>query len=116
MGGYLNETTDSVGSKIFTAARDNGKGKPVTDVAVAGDKVVEQKTQANAVTGTVTFLSNVEYIDIYNRDTANDGVFNVNGINLLVPKGEPMFFRVGGTPRKTVTVTGSTQYIITRCE
>jgi hypothetical protein len=115
--GFLNKTTDAIGSNLYTAARDNGQGKPITDVEiknVAGSKVEEQKTEADAVTGTLTFAENIQFIGIYNRDTVNDGVFNVNGINLTVPKGESVDFHVGGTPRATVTVTGSTSYIVTR--
>lgn len=86
------------------------------DVKLTGSSLVEQKTQADAVTGTVTFSENIQHIEIYNRDTTNDGVFNVNGIDITVPKGESPKFRVGGTPRATITVTGSTSYILTRYE
>jgi hypothetical protein len=101
---------------IYTSARDDGTGKPVTDVIVKGSRLEEQKTQANAVNGTITFTKNVQFIGIYNRDTINDGVFNVNGINITVPKGESVEFQVGGTLRATVTVTGSTSYIVSRYE
>lgn len=76
--------------------------------------LVEQKTQVDAVDGTLTFSEGISFIRIYNRDTTNDGVFNVNGINITVPKGEAVEFRVKDPARKTVTVTGSTQYIVSR--
>jgi hypothetical protein len=93
--------------------------KPVKDptsVFLMGSKVEEQKTQVDAVTGTLTFAKNIQFIGIYNRDTVNDGVFNLNGINITVPKGESVDFQIGGTPRATVAVTGSTSYIVTRFE
>jgi hypothetical protein len=40
----------------------------------------------------------------------------VNGINITVPAGEVFKASYGGTPRATVTVTGSTSYILTRYE
>lgn len=85
-------------------------------ITLSGSNVVEQKTQANAVTGTVTFAADVKHLEIYNTDTVNDGVFNINGINITVPKGGTFKASYGGTPRATVTVTGSTAYILTRYE
>ena len=79
-----------------------------------GNMLIEQKTQANAVGGTLTFNDGIEYVSIYNRDTVNDGVFNVNGVNITVPKGEVVEFQVVEPGRKTVTVTGSTLYIVSR--
>jgi hypothetical protein len=84
-------------------------------VTLTGSIVVEQKTQVDAVTGTVTFSQNVKYLEIYNTD-ANQGVFNINGINITVPAGKSFKASIGGTPRATVTVTGSTSYILTRYE
>ena len=91
---------------------------PNTDwnVFLSGSKVVEQKTQTDAVTGTVTFSDVVSTIEIYNTDTTNQGVFNINGINITVPADKTFKASIGGTPRNTVTVTGSTSYIITRYE
>lgn len=93
---------------------DDGLVKTRGVVTLTGSKLAEQKTDADAVSGTVTFAAGVQFIEIYNRDTVNDGVFNVNGINITVPKSEVVDYQVGGTPRNTVTVTGSTSYIISR--
>jgi hypothetical protein len=79
-----------------------------------GNTLAEQKTQADAVSGVLTFNDDIKFIEIYNRDTVNDGVFNVNGINITVPKGEIAQFGVIDTDQKTVTVTGSTSYIVSR--
>lgn len=109
--GFLNKDGNAL-----TSARDNGYGQPVTDVHQVGTKLVQQFTEANATNGVLTFTKNIESIGIYNRDTVNDGTFNVNGFNIYVPAGENAEFNVGGTPSNTVTVTGSTQYIVSRFE
>jgi hypothetical protein len=109
--GFLNKD-----GSVWTAARDNGSGVPVTDVHVQGTKLVQQFTEANAVDGILTFTKNIEAIGIYNRDTVNDGDFLVNGFSITVPAGESAEFAVGGTPSNKVTVLGSTQYIISRFE
>lgn len=93
---------------------DQATGKPMQKVALTGNTLVEQKTQTNAVAGTLTFAEGVVFVEIVNRDTVNDGVFNVNGINITVPKDSVVDYRVGGTPRTTITVTGSTSYIVSR--
>ncbi|MFC3768348.1 hypothetical protein [Paenibacillus sp. GCM10012303] len=82
----------------------------------------EQKTQADAVSGTVTFSKPVSLIEILNLDEINAGVFNVNGFDCHVPKGpntgQGTLFaaKMGGTPRTTVQVSGSTSYILTTYE
>lgn len=86
-------------------------------VSSTGDTLVEQKTQADAVTGTVTFDKPISSLEIYNTDGTNSGVFNVNGINITVPAGKSFKALFGGTPRATVTnITGATTYILTRYE
>lgn len=83
-------------------------------VQLSGSSLQETKTNADAVSGTLTFAENISYIEIFNTDPTNKGVFNVNGLNIHVPPNTPWDNPVGGTPRKTVTVTGSTSYIVNR--
>lgn len=93
----------------------NVKNFPATqDVKLMGSNVEEQLTETDVVTGTLTFAANIKTIEIYNTDTVNNGVFNVNGIDIAVPKNDSFQANIGGTPRATVTVTGSTSYIVTR--
>jgi len=95
---------------------DRRTNKPMEKMAIeqTWNMLAEQKTQADSVSGTLTFTEDIMSIEIYNRDTTNDGVFNVNGINITVPKGDIVEYEVAGTPSKTVTVTGSTLYIVSR--
>jgi hypothetical protein len=86
------------------------------NVHLAGSQVVEQKTEAQAIAGTVTFAQNIKHIEIYNTDAVNSGVFTVNGIGVTVPKSETFKASFGGTPSKDVTVIGATSYILTRYE
>ena len=79
---------------------------------LSGSKIIEQLTQTDAATGVLTFTDDINAIEIYNTDATNDGVFEVNGINLNVPKGVLYRSNVGGTVAKTVTVSGSTTYIV----
>lgn len=90
-----------------------GENNPLP-MKILGGNVEEQLTQADAVGGTLTFDANIKSIGIFNRDTVNDGIFNVNGIDITVPPETPFEANIGGTPRATVTVTGSTSYIVTR--
>jgi hypothetical protein len=108
--GFLNKD-----GNIWTAARQDADGMPVTDVHQKGTKLVQQFTEADAVSGKLTFTKNIGAIGIYNRSDT-DGVFKVNGFNIHVPAGESAEFAVGGTPSNIVEVTGSTQYIISRFE
>jgi hypothetical protein len=85
-------------------------------VLLSGNKVMEQKTQADASNGTVTFSKPIQTLEIYNVDATNQGVFNVNGINITVPAGKSFKASYGGTSVANVTVTGSTSYILTRYE
>ena len=90
--------------------------KPLTkEVEIANNTLVEQKTQADAVSGKVTFAKKIRAIELYNRDTV-DGVFKINGLNVTVPAGETAEFIIGGTPNHEISITGSTKYIISRYE
>jgi len=75
---------------------------------------VEQKTQANAVAGVLTFSTNIGAIEIYNTDPVNTGVFTVNGLPITVPPGKTFMSPMGGNASTTVFVTGATSYIVSR--
>jgi hypothetical protein len=92
-----------------------GYSNPVPTLP-AGNTLVEQKTQTDAVTGSVTFSKTIQYIEIYNTDATNQGVFNVNGINITVPSKESFKAKIGGVLSAVVSVTGATSYILTRYE
>ena len=93
-----------------TNTRLNG----VLDTNMAGGKVEEQLTEADSVTGTLTFSNNIQYIGICNTDSTNTGIFNVNGFDIHVPASESFEANIGGTPSTAVNVSGSTSYIVTR--
>lgn len=104
-----NINVDQQGNELFTFANPG-------NVSLSGSKVMEQKTQANASAGTVTFSKNIVTLEIYNTDATNQGVFIVNGITITVPAGKSFKASYGGTPSASVVVTGSTSYILTRYE
>lgn len=76
----------------------------------------EQLTESDAVNNVLTFSENISAIEIYNSDEFNDGVFTVNGIEIIVPAGLTFKSPIGGTPGTTVSVTGATTYIVSRYE
>lgn len=74
----------------------------------------EERTEADGA-ASVTFSEPVTHLVIYNRDATNDGVFTVNGLAKIVPAGaDTPVTRFGGAPSPTVTITGSTSFIISR--
>ena len=80
----------------------------------AGSTLEEQLTQADAVGGVLTFSDNLSYVEIYNTDTTNAGVFTINGIDINVPADTVWSGKVGGTAGDTVTVATATTYIVSR--
>ncbi|MCP3738827.1 hypothetical protein [Rossellomorea sp. BNER] len=84
------------------------------NVSLTGSNLIDTQTEADAVTGVLTFAQDIHYIEILNRDTVNEGTFLVNGFNIIVPANSP--FQITnvskGTVGKTVTVTGSTSYAV----
>lgn len=78
------------------------------------DILAQQKTQADAVAGVLTFSANISVIEIYNTDATNAGVFTVNGLAINVPAGKSYMTAIGGTPGPTVSITGATTYIVSR--
>jgi hypothetical protein len=86
----------------------------VKRVEITGNTLLEQKTEADAVAGVLTFSEAVDVIEIYNTDTVNAGVFSVNGVDITVPAGILFKATVGTVSSNTVTVTGATTYIVSR--
>ena len=83
-------------------------------VQVSGSKVVEVLDESDLSGGDLTLAAEPESVRIYNTDTANDGVFTVNGIPLAVPAGVSLETGVAGTASVTVSVTGSTTFVFHR--
>ena len=83
-------------------------------VQVSGSKVVEVLDESDLSGGDLTLAAEPESVRIYNTDTANDGVFTVNGIALAVPAGVSLETGVAGTASVTVSVTGSTTFVFHR--
>ena len=108
---FLNKARDAAGSVIYTASTEDTDGKPTTrvefktpqPVQLSGSNVQQTKTQADAVSGVVNFLEKHSRIEIYNTSNT-DGVFNVNGIDIIIPVERPFSEQIGGTPRATVNV------------
>lgn len=102
---------DANGDEKFTDAN------PAT-VKFPGSALQEERTEADAdENGVVAFSENISVIEIVNNDKTNEGVFTVNGIPITLPPSTDYFLSrwkdgVGGTPGKTVTVAGSTSYIL----
>ncbi|MCA1800711.1 MAG: hypothetical protein LC687_02650 [Actinobacteria bacterium] len=90
-----------------------------------GSTLVEQLNEGDLATGDLTFSAAINYIEIVNLDSTNTGTFTVNGIAIEVPAANvdkddgivPSVFGpigVGGTASATVTVAGSTDFIVNR--
>ena len=83
-------------------------------VQVSGSKVVEALDESDLSGGDLTLAAEPESVRIYNTDTANNGVFTVNGIALAVPAGVSLETGVAGTASVTVSVAGSTTFVFHR--
>ena len=84
---------------------------------VKGSSLLEQLTEADVVGGALTFSAAVEYVEVYNTDATNAGVFTVNGVAIAVPAATVFGpAKVGTTPAAAVAVTGATTYIVSRYE
>lgn len=94
---------------------DKDNPLPVSgNVQLSGSNLQEQLTEADAVSGVLTFSEPIKYVGLYNTDETNTGVFTVNGIAITVPPGKWFESGIGGTPSAQVTVTGATSYIVSR--
>jgi len=101
-------------SGLIIPQKHSSDGTLETNSKLTGSTLQEEKTQANATAGVVTFSANITTIEILNTDTVNTGVFTVNEIPITVPPTGIWKDGVGGTPGATVTVAGSTAYILHR--
>jgi len=85
---------------------------PGETVALSGSKLVEQKTEADAVANVITFTDNINAIEIFHENIVWQS-FTVNGLVLQVPSGG---YRtpIGGTPATTVTIPAGLDCIVGR--
>jgi len=81
-------------------------------VQLVGTVLLEQQDDGDDVAGTLTFTENISTIEIFNTDAVNPGVFTANGIALTVPASGYLKATIGGTPGKTVVITGATTYLV----
>ncbi len=93
-------------------------GTPYTVIDVApeavGATLLEQQTQDDATEGVLTFTNNIAWLEIDNGLDSVDGTFTVNGITINVLAGHTFKAKIGGTPGKTVSVTGATKYTVSQ--
>ena len=85
----------------------------IGNVKMFSNLLAEQQDESDGTT--LTFSDDIEVIEIYNTDGSNDGVFEVNGIEITVPAGEAFMSAVAGTIGNVVNVSGATtSYIVSR--
>ncbi|GLI82316.1 hypothetical protein ANABIO32_00020 [Rossellomorea marisflavi] len=85
-------------------------------VSTKGTVLQEQLTDADSTNNTLTFAKNLEFIEIFNYHSSNEGKFEINGFEVNVPADSSVCVNLGGTLGKTVKVSGSTSYIVARYE
>lgn len=82
---------------------------------LTGSNLAEQLTEADAVSGVLTFEEPIRILQIYNADTTNTGQFLVNGRTVHVPPNTATgIYNLVGSESAEVTVTGATAYIVSR--
>lgn len=81
-------------------------------VQLSGSNLTEQKTQADAVANVITFVGDINAIEIYHEESTWQ-TFIVNGITLKIPSGG---YRtpIAGTVAKTVTIPAGINCIVGR--
>jgi len=84
----------------------------VPAVQFSGSKLEEQKTQVNAVANVITFVGDINAIEIFHNEAIWQ-TFIVNGITLVIPAGG---YRtpIAGTVAKTVTIPAGVNCIVGR--
>ena len=87
-------------------------------VTLRGTTIVEQLTEADVVTGALTFAAPVVYIHAYNSHATNALELTVNAVVITIPAVTGFGpVKVGSIPSAVVGVAGtSTTYIVSRCE
>jgi len=98
---------NSNGTEIFTTTN------PAYTQQI-GNTLQEQFTETDAIANVLTFSENISTIELYNTDTINTGIFNVNGIDITVPSEKYFKSTIGGIPSTEVTISGATTYIVSR--
>ena len=85
-----------------------------TQVGILGNTLAEQKTQADAVNDVITFIGDINFIEIYHGEPTWQ-VFVVNNISLTIPSGG---YRtpIAGVVGKTVTIPAGKNCIVGRLE
>jgi hypothetical protein len=105
---------DPTQAKELLAAME-AAGTPIP-TQLSGSTLAENtKTQADLSGGAVAFSDDVAVLEIANLDASNTGTFVVNGVTVILPPGwslEPTRFE--GTPSSSVTVSGSTEFLMNR--
>lgn len=82
---------------------------------LSGRTFEEERTESDLSGSDLTFTANVAAVLIANTDPDNDGVFTVNGEAITVPAGVAWGpYQASGTASATVSVSGSTQFIVQR--
>lgn len=109
-GGTVGTTTVTFTANTFGNKTDAAFSAGTTGTTGA------MTTTAQGVPQTVTFTKNIVTLEIYNTDATNQGIFNVNGINITVPAAKSFKASFGGTASAIVTIASSASYILTRYE
>lgn len=93
----------------------NGPNGEIPAVQLTGSNLAEQLTEADAVSGVLTFEEPIRIVQIYNADPTNMGQFLVNGRTVHVPPNTATgIYHLVGSESAEVTVTGATAYIVSR--
>jgi len=110
--GTMNEISEPL---TFVAIDDNDLDQGYAlMVGSQGSKVAEILDETDLAGSDVVFSEPVNFIRIFNFDTDNFGLFTINGLVFKVAPGFGLETGVGGTPSATVSVSGSTEFVLHR--
>lgn len=116
--GTFKPLTNETIQKVQLTGSDASQPLPVNVVNQADQNtwvLAEQRTEADAIGGVVTFQKEISKISIYNGSNEN-GVFIVNGMTITIPPITSWFGIISGNQSKQISISGSTSYIISRYE